>query len=735
MIPGFGKKFPLSTAIAIPFIALIIASVTLVGYLSFINGQEAVNEAAVKVRQTSYAQILQHLDSFLEAPHRVNQLNANYIQISDLDLDDPIALQNYFWQQLQIFDTTSYIYFGNTKGGIMLLARRADGSFVARQTDQFAAGKSTVYNMTAKGNRGTILEHREFYDSRGRPWYKSASKTTKPIWTNIYPFFLENALGITAALPLYGEDGDLRGVLATDVLLSHIQQYLIQLTKKASGTIFIFEPSGALVASSTTEQPYRISADAKSISRISADESNSSLIRTAYKHLTDQPGGLEAIKGSRQLEFTLNGERQFLQVSPFHDDRGIHWMIAITVPETAFMARINKNTQITIALCFMALIVTVFMSFFLARWVTTPLSNLKKAATALANGNWGYQIPDEGIEEVNTLGHSFNTMANQIQRSFSTLKNKNEELYNTQIALREANQQLAHRIEAKMTELDESEERYKCLAEATFEGVILHSGGIILDANKAIEEIFDYRISEIKGQNILDFIAPEYRERVKQQLLSPNEAPHEIAVNRKDGRHLTLEIRGKYSRFKGEQVRVAVMRDITEKKRSDERLRMMATTDALTSLYNRRHFQELAEIELKKARRFNHQFSLLLLDIDDFQGINDTYGGAMGDEVLKAMTYSCKTQLRDVDLMGRIRGKEFAVILPETDEKTAMDIAEHLQGAVANTSVHYDKYAIRITVSIGVASLKTGSETVEELFKQADLALYSEKTSRDSNTG
>lgn len=735
MIPGFSKRLPLRTAITIPFIALIIATVTLVGYLSFINGQEAVNEAAVKVRQTAYEQILQHLDSFLEAPHRVNQLNANYIQMSELDLDDPIALQNYFWQQLQIFDTTSYIYFGNTDGGIMLLARRADGSFVARQTDGFAAGKSTVYSMTSRGSRGKVLEIREPYDSRGRPWYKAASSEKKSVWTKIYPFFLENALGITAALPLYSEAGNLQGVLSTDILLSHIQQYLSQLTKEASGTVFIFEPSGALVASSTTEQPYRVSEDAKSISRINADESASPLIRTAYKQLTDQLGDLQTLEGSHQLEFTLNEERQFLQVSPFHDDRGIHWMIAITVPETAFMARINKNTRVTIALCLIALIVAVLLSFFLARWVTTPLSNLKKAATALANGNWGYQIPDEGIEELSTLGHSFNTMADQIQGSFSTLKNKNEELYNTQIALREANQQLAHRIQAQMTELDESEERYKCLAEATFEGVILHSGGIILDANKAIEEIFDYKLSEIKGRNIQDFISPEYHEMIKQQLLSPTDTPHEIAVDRKDGKHLMLEIRGKYSRFKGERVRVAVMRDITEKKLSDERLRVLATTDTLTSLYNRRHFQELADIELKKAQRFDHQFSLLLLDIDEFEAINDTYGDAMGDEALKAMAYSCKTQLRDVDLMGRIRGKEFAVILPEANEKTAMEVAEQLREAVANTSVHYDKYAIRITVSIGVASLKTGSETVEELFKQADLALYSEKNGRDSSTG
>ncbi len=156
-----GTRLSLRTTITIPFTVLIVITVALVGYLSFITGSGAVNEVADEVRQNAYTQVRHHLDTFLEAPHQVNRLNKNYIKMSGMDLTDPIALQNYFWQQLQIFDTTSYIYFGNTAGGIMLVAHQGDGSFVARQTDGFAAGKSTVYSMTDDGFRSEMLQRRE----------------------------------------------------------------------------------------------------------------------------------------------------------------------------------------------------------------------------------------------------------------------------------------------------------------------------------------------------------------------------------------------------------------------------------------------------------------------------------------------------------------------------------------------------------------------------------------------
>ncbi|MES9855909.1 MAG: diguanylate cyclase [Sedimenticola sp.] len=722
----FQGRLSLKATIAIPFIVLIVATVTLVGYLSFTTGRDAVREVADEVRHNAYAQVLNHLKRFLDAPHQVNRLNKNYIEMSGMDLDDPIALQNYFWQQLQVFDTTSYIYFGNTAGGIMLVARRGDGSFVARQTDNFVAGKSSVYSMSDKGNRREELQRRETYDSRGRPWYKKTIADGGPIWTEIYTFFLEGTLGITTALPLYDQGGELLGVLATDILLSHIQKDLSKLTKGDAGEIFIFEPSGLLVASSSDLRPFRGGENGKNISRISVGDSTSPLIRTAYHKLTQQFPDFKRVEQEHRLEFEFDGQRQFLQLSPFRDPRGIAWLIAIAAPEASFMKRMIKNTYISIGLCLLALLIAVALSFYLARRVTVPLSNLKQAALSLTTGNWGHQIPDDGTEEVHSLANSFNIMAQQLQGSFSRLKSNNKKLEDTQAALRQVNSELSQRVDTQNSELGESEERYKRLAEATFESVVLHTGNVILDTNKAFEEMLGYSAKEVKGKSLLAFVCPEHRGVLERALTSKQHTPLQVGITHKSGECLMLKLRTSHLPLNGEEVMVTVMRDTDEN--DGGRDGHTAITDPLTSLHNIRHFQELAKCELRRAQRFDRPFIIMLLEIDKLEEINETYGYGMGDEATYTVAKTCSNQLRDIDIIGRIHGGGFAIVLPESDSNTALQVAQRLIDAVGTTSVHHKSYSLRITISIGITPMKHFDEPLEEVIQRADQALYRAKS-------
>ncbi|MEJ1487490.1 MAG: diguanylate cyclase [Candidatus Sedimenticola sp. (ex Thyasira tokunagai)] len=720
-------RLSLKATITIPFIALIAATVAMVGYLSFITGSDAVNEVADEVRQNAYSQVLHHLEGFLEAPHQVNRLNKNYIDMSGMDLGDPIALQNYFWQQLQIFETTNYIYFGNNAGGILLVARRGDGSYVARQTDEFAAGKSTVYLMTDSGTRSEALQRREAYDSRERPWYKKATADGGAIWTDIYTFFLEGTLGITAALPLYSSAGELSGVLATDILLSRIQKQLAELTKGDVGEIFIFEPSGLLVASSSDLRPFRGGKEGKKITRIDAGDSISPLIRTAYHELTQQFTYFKMVNQEHHLEFDFEGQRQFLQLSPFRDPRGINWLIAIAVPEAPFMERVVKNTYITVGLCLIALLIAGILSFYLARRVTVPLSNLKQAALSFTAGNWGQQIPDDGSEEISSLANSFNVMAQQLQGSFSRLRSNNRKLEDTQAALRQVNSELTQRVEAQSSELGESEERYKRLAEATFECVVLHTGSIILDVNKAFEETLGYSAEEVKGKALLEFALPEHRGLLERALISEQSTPFQAAIAHKNGESVILKLRTTRLPLHGEEVKVTVMRDTDDHKGDRNRSGTADVTDPLTGLNNMRRLQELAASELRRAQRFDRPFIILLLDIDRLQEINETYGYSMGDEAAHTVAKICSSQLRDIDIIGRIQGGEFAAVLPETDRNTALKVAKRLRDAVDATSVHYKGYSLRITISIGLTLMKRSDEPFEEVFQRADQALYRAK--------
>ena len=165
--------------------------------------------------------------------------------------------------------------------------------------------------------------------------------------------------------------------------------------------------------------------------------------------------------------------------------------------------------------------------------------------------------------------------------------------------------------------------------------------------------------------------------------------------------------------------------EIAEREKMELRLLELATVDELTKVFNRRRFLEIARSEFRRIERTNRNFSLLMIDADNFKVVNDTYGHDVGDLVLQTLAGICQENIRDLDVLGRIGGEEFALLLPETSRDQAGRLAERLRGLIAETPVPLAGNSIQITVSIGVAStLDNDAATLEKLFKNADKALY-----------
>lgn len=152
-----------------------------------------------------------------------------------------------------------------------------------------------------------------------------------------------------------------------------------------------------------------------------------------------------------------------------------------------------------------------------------------------------------------------------------------------------------------------------------------------------------------------------------------------------------------------------------------------AITDTLTGLYNRRGFFELSQREIDRVRRFGHPLSAIMLDIDHFKLVNDTYTHAVGDEVLQLLAERLRNSLREVDILGRYGGEEFVILLPETDLFGACTIAERLRKSVEETGLTTSTGPISITVSLGVTRATPSTTDLSELINQADIALYSAK--------
>ncbi|GHU63102.1 hypothetical protein AGMMS49983_05850 [Clostridia bacterium] len=173
-----------------------------------------------------------------------------------------------------------------------------------------------------------------------------------------------------------------------------------------------------------------------------------------------------------------------------------------------------------------------------------------------------------------------------------------------------------------------------------------------------------------------------------------------------------------------------LIRDITTQKNMVKQLEEFAYRDPLTGLNNRRHFKELAQHEVLKAARLGMPYYIMMLDLDHFKHVNDTYGHLVGDAVLRTSAFAIKGALRVYDLLGRYGGEEFVVLLSEISRENAMVLAERIRTDVEADYTAYDDKEIRVTISIGVAEHR-GGMTLDEMIDESDKALYLAKKDRN----
>lgn len=173
---------------------------------------------------------------------------------------------------------------------------------------------------------------------------------------------------------------------------------------------------------------------------------------------------------------------------------------------------------------------------------------------------------------------------------------------------------------------------------------------------------------------------------------------------------------------------ISQIQDITERKLLEVELVRQATEDMLTGISNRRRFYDLAERELLRGERYNDPMVLLMLDIDHFKKVNDTFGHGVGDEALKEMAKICSAGLRSFDIFGRIGGEEFSALLIKTDATIGRQISERLRRSVERSILTTDKGVLKFTISIGGVAFSGNQHSLDYRLKQADDALYEAKS-------
>ncbi|MBV7338604.1 response regulator [Chloroflexi bacterium TSY] len=425
---SFVNKFPLRIVLVVPFVLQLIVAIGLIGWLSFRNSQQTVDDMAGQLGHQITSRVEQYLAPYLDTAHVINAINTKAAELGQLNLTDLESLENVLREQIQLFDSVSYIYFADENGEEVGVMSTADSEITVWWLRLSNPGNFTQYAIDEQGNLTDELHVIPQYDPRKRPWYIAAVEAGTSIWTPIYRWAGTPDLGIDAALPIYHEDGSLHGVMGVAVILSDVNTFLRSLEIGKNGQTFIIERSGELVATSLVDAPLFTNTDDFDFNRIKANDSQIPLIQQTSQFLINQFNGLVNIQEPQQLQFALDGINQFLYVTPIQDEYGLDWITVMVVPETDFTAQIEASTRFTLILSVVALLVAIGIGVVTARWITRPISQANEAAKELAKGEWEQTLPEDRTDELGQLSRSFNQMAQQLRTSFETLELQNTEL-------------------------------------------------------------------------------------------------------------------------------------------------------------------------------------------------------------------------------------------------------------------------------------------------------------------
>jgi two-component system sensor histidine kinase ChiS len=427
LVAKLSGKATLQTILIVPFVLQVFAAVGIVGYLSFRNSQRAVNDLAGQLMGEVSNRIEQNLRTYLQTPHQINQSKLDAVKLGFVNMKDLSAWEKYLWRQVQLYPYINFTSIANPEGEYRTGEKMSNGTLLINASGPSTGFDFYSYNTNNRGDRTTVAALVKNFDIRQHPSYAYAALEAKPTWSSVYVSFLEPTLILSALQPVYNSQKQLEGVLIAALRLDSIGQFLNSLKIGKSGQTFIIERNGTLLATSTPEKPFRTQNGKKELFKVT--ESSDAVTQTTAKYLESHFQNLQKITKAHQINnVDINGQQKFLKILPFQDGKGLDWLIVVVVPEADFMEQIHASNRTTMLLCLAALAMATVLGIFTSRWMIKPILKLKDAAIALSEGQFDKTVKLDRSDELGVLAAAFNSMAAQLQASFTALETKNTEL-------------------------------------------------------------------------------------------------------------------------------------------------------------------------------------------------------------------------------------------------------------------------------------------------------------------
>jgi signal transduction histidine kinase len=448
------RKVSLQWLLVVPFMAQIAIAVGLTGYLSLRNGEKTVSSLVNRLQQEVGDRVDQHLTSYLETSRQLSQSNKELFELGVLQPHQFEQIAAVFVQQMHIYPV-GYLTFATLDGKLVNAGHYEDEIKITVSEinpTKYGDRQEREYSVDA-ADRLSQNKPPEEYVFQEEPWFFQTVQRGKPQWSPIVPWETKPyPLSVSITYPIY-RGKTLIGVMDVDQRLSQISNFLRKLKVSAAGKVFVVDRQGLLVASSGSQEPYKLVDGLPQ--RLPATESGDRLIQATAQQLSQSFKDLRSVQQPQQLEYRLNSQRQFVRVEPWRDPLGLDWLIVVTVPESDFMAQVNANTRTTILLCILALMGAIASGIYTSRWITRPILRLIQASEKLSTAaQSGFSIgitpaPAPNIHELSVLAHDFNSMAQQLQRAFTVLEQTNTQLETL-------NSDLETRVEQRTQQLSEA---------------------------------------------------------------------------------------------------------------------------------------------------------------------------------------------------------------------------------------------------------------------------------------
>jgi PAS domain S-box-containing protein len=662
-------NIPLRGVLVVPFVLQTVGAVILVGYLSYQSGQESVADLRHRLVAETNKRVTQELKTYLQTPLLINRLNVDAVNQGQIDLQNIPDLEAALFNRLQQFDQVSAILFVNPQGRL----RAVEGLPTVRLNvaDPDRPDKILVYRLDSQGRRGKLIDTLNDADVRrdswrdrftNRPWYQRAITTGQLGWNPLFQHGSSNALTLNASQPVYDRDTkQLLGVFSVHIWLNYLSELLQRLDISRFGRVIITDQSGALIATSIQEKPYKILGGTglhPQLQQLKMDESQDDLTRSLGKYLRDRPDIL-TLDQPQYLEFRHNSDLQSVQITPFQDHYGLNWQIVTVIPKLHFMATLQNNTRTTVLLCLLTLGAAIALGLLATNQLTARFTQLNRVSQELAAGNLDQRLPtDTLIYELNSLAATFNQMSDQLQQSFDHIK----------------------------TALAESEEKFTIIFRSSPDLITLTTlaEGRCVEANDSFFEVLEYSREQLIGQRLLNLgIWGNLGDRIRfRQALQQDGSVRNLEVQSRTqtGQIKTILVSAELVEINGETYVLGIGRDISDRVRLEADRQQATAALRQSEALNRTILNALPDLIIRMHRdgtyldfKTTHVFPLEFPNLSKGENIRNILPADTAQQRLAAATAALQTgeiQVYEFPLsvQGQHLWQEARVMPLDTDE-------------------------------------------------------------------